>query len=186
MTLYGGIDLHANNNVVVVQDERDKVVGRERLPNDLRTVSAWLEPYRMDLAGVVVESTYNWYWLVDGLMEQGYPVHLANTVAIQQYDGLKYRDDASDARWLTKLLRLGQLAEGHIYPRVERAIRDLLRKRSRLVRQATMNLLSIQNLFARNKGTCISANRAKELTPETVDAAFAAAEEESPRQFFVI
>ncbi len=172
MKLYAGIDLHSNNNVVVVQDEEDKVVGRRRLANDLKTVSAWLEPYRDDLAGVVVESTYNWYWLVDGLMEQGYPVHLANTVAIQQYDGLKYRDDASDARWLAKLLRLGELPEGYIYPRTERAIRDLLRKRSQLVRQTTMNLLSIQNLFSRNRGECISANRVKKLTPEIVDATF--------------
>jgi transposase len=172
MTLYAGIDLHSNNNVVVVQDEDDNVVGRRRLANDLKTVSAWLEPYLENLAGVVVESTYNWYWLVDGLMEQGYAVHLANTVAIQQYDGLKYRDDASDARWLAKLLRLGQLPEGYIYPRTERAIRDLLRKRSQLVRLATMNLLSIQNLFARNRGEGISANRVKQLTPETVDATF--------------
>jgi len=172
MALYAGIDLHSNNNVVVVQDDEDNVVRRERLPNDLGTVSAWLEPYRKDLAGVVVESTYNWYWLVDGLMDEGYRVHLANTVAIEQYDGLKYRDDDSDARWLAKLLRLGQLPEGYIYPRTERAIRDLLRKRSQLVRQATMNLLSIENLFARNRGECISANRVKQLTPEAVDAAF--------------
>jgi transposase len=99
-------------------------------------------------------------------------MHLANTVAIEQYDGLKYRDDASDARWLAKLLRLGQLPEGYIYPRTERAIRDLLRKRSQLVRQATMNLLSIQNLFARNRGKGISANHVKQLTPEAVDAVF--------------
>jgi len=173
MVLYAGIDLHSTNNVVVVQDDKDNVVARRRLANDLRTVSAWLEPYRDDLAGVVVESTYNWYWLVDGLLEQGYTVHLANTVAIQQYDGLKYRDDASDARWLAKLLRLGELPEGHIYPRKERAIRDLLRKRSCLVRQSTGNLLSIQNLFARNTGECLSANRVKQLTPEVVDATFA-------------
>jgi len=172
MVLYAGIDLHSTNNVVVVQDDEDNVVARRRLANDLRTVSAWLEPYRNDLAGVVVESTYNWYWLVDGLIEQGYTVHLANTVAIQQYDGLKYRDDASDARWLAKLLRLGELPEGYIYPRTERAIRDLLRKRAQLVRLATMNLLSIQNLFARNMGESISANRVKRLTPEAVDAAF--------------
>ena len=172
MTLYAGIDLHSNNSVVVVQDEEDHVVGRRRLANDLSAVCAWLEPYRDDLAGVVVESTYNWYWLVDGLMEQGYTVHLANTVAIQQYNGLKYRDDASDARWLAKLLRLGELPEGYIYPRTERAIRDLLRKRSQLVRQATMNLLSIQNLFARNRGEGINADRVKQLTPEAVDATF--------------
>jgi transposase len=48
----------------------------------------------------VVESTYSWYWLVDGLMEKGHRVHLANTAAIQQYEGLKYTDDDSDARWL--------------------------------------------------------------------------------------
>ena len=172
MVLYAGIDLHSNNNMVVVQDDGDNVVGRRRLANDLGTVSAWLEPYRKDLAGVVVESTYNWYWLVDGLMDEGYQVHLANTVAIEQYDGLKYRDDASDARWLAKLLRLGELPEGYIYPRTERAIRDLLRKRSQLVRQATMNLLSIQNLFARNRGRSISANLVKQLTPEAVDGVF--------------
>jgi transposase len=172
MALYAGIDLHSNNSVVVVQDEKDNVVGQRRLANDLGTVSAWLEPYRKDLAGVVVESTYNWYWLVDGLMEQGYEVHLANTVAIQQYNGLKYRDDASDARWLAKLLRLGELPEGYIYPRAERAIRDLLRKRSQLVRQCTMNLLSVQNLFARSRGERISANCVKQLTAEAVDAAF--------------
>jgi transposase len=172
MVLYAGIDLHSNNSMVVVQDGEDNVVGRRRLPNDLSTITAWLEPYREDLAGVVVESTYNWYWLVDGLMDEGYRVHLANTVAIQQYDGLKYRDDDSDARWLAKLLRLGELPEGYIYPRTERAIRDLLRKRSQLVRQVTMNLLSTQNLFARNRGERISTNRIKQLTPEAVDAGF--------------
>jgi len=172
MALYGGIDLHSNNNVVVVQDEEDRVVAKRRLPNDLKTVLAFLEPYRKGLVGIVVESTYNWYWLVDGLMAAGYGVHLANTVAIQQYDGLKYRDDGSDARWLAKLLRLGELPEGHIYPRRERGIRDLLRKRSQLVRQSTMNLLSIQNLYARSRGEGICGNRVKELTADVVDAAF--------------
>ncbi len=172
MALYGGIDLHSNNNVVVVQDEEDRVAAKRRLPNDLRTVLAFLEPYRKELVGIVVESTYNWYWLVDGLMAAGYRVHLANTAAIQQYNGLKYCDDGSDARWLAKLLRLGELPEGHIYPRTERAIRDLLRKRSQLVRQSTMNLLSIQNLYARSRGEGISANRVKELTADVVDAAF--------------
>jgi len=89
MPLYAGIDLHSNNCMVVVQDAQDNVVGRRRVANDLATVLAWLEPYREQLVGVVVESTYNWYWLVDGLMDQGHHVHLANTTAIEQYDGLK-------------------------------------------------------------------------------------------------
>jgi len=112
MKLYGGIDLHSNNSVVVLLDEEDKVVYRRRLPNDIEVVLQELEPFREDIAGLVVESTYNWYWLVDGLMEAGYRVHLANTAAIDQYSGLKYADDDTDARWLAKLLRLGLLHEG--------------------------------------------------------------------------
>ena len=116
-----------------------------------------------------MESTYNWYWLVDALVDAGYQVHLANTAAIVQYSGLKYSDDDSDARWLAKLLRLGLLAEGFIYPREERAVRDLLRRRSRLVQQHTANLLAVQNLMARNRGHSLSANAVSRLTPETVE-----------------
>lgn len=164
MKLYGGIDLHANNSVVVLLDEQDQVVYQKRLRNDLGQLLQQLAPYQSSLCGVVVESTYNWYWLVDGLMEAGYRVHLANTAAIQQYAGLKYTDDRSDARWLAHLLRLRLLPEGYIYPKESRPVRDLLRKRSQLVRYKTANLLSIQNLITRNTGTSLSGNRIKQLT----------------------
>jgi transposase len=49
----------------------------------------------------VVDSTYNWYWLVDGLMTKGYTVHLANPSATQKYTDLKHADDKHDAFWLT-------------------------------------------------------------------------------------
>ncbi len=168
-TLYAGIDLHSNNNVVVVANDADKVMYRKRLDNELDAVLEALRPFKKDLGGVVVESTYNWYWLVDGLMDHGYDLHLANTGAIQQYSGLKHADDASDARWLATMLRLGILPEGYIYPKEERPIRDLMRKRSNLVRQRTANLLSIQNLFARNTGRRLSANGVKRLGDDDVD-----------------
>jgi len=164
--------LHSNNNVTVLTDERDKVVNQKRLTNHLPLILEQLSPYASSIEGIVVESTYNWYWLVDGLMEKGHRVHLANTAAIQQYEGLKYTDDDSDARWLAHLFRLGVLPEGYIYPKEERAVRDLLRKRSQLVRQKTANLLSIQNLYSRHTGQSISANRIKQLTSEKVDALF--------------
>lgn len=174
MKLYGAIDLHSNNNVTVLIDERDKVVYQKRLPNDLGLILEQLSPYASSIEGIVVESTYNWYWLVDGLMEKEHRVHLANTTAIQQYEGLKYTDDDSDARWLAHMLRLGVLPEGYIYPRQERAVRDLLRKRSQLVHQKTANLLSIQNLYSRNTGSSLSANRIKQLSPEEVERIFTA------------
>jgi transposase len=77
MRWYSGIDLHSNNNLMAVIDEADRVVYRRRLPNELGKVLEALEPYRTELAGVAVESTYNWYWLVDGLQAAGYKVHLA-------------------------------------------------------------------------------------------------------------
>ena len=169
MKLCGAIDLHSNNNVTVLSNERDEVVYRKRLPNDLKLILKQLAPYQSEIEGIVVESTYNWYWLVDGLMEQGYRVHLANTAAIQQYNGLKYTDDDSDARWLAHLLRLGVLPQGYIYPREQRPVRDLLRKRGQLVRQRTANLLSIQNLYSRNTGSSLSANEIKGLQVEDID-----------------
>ena len=172
MKLYGAIDLHSTNNVLVLIDEEDKIVYEKRLPNDLALILKELSIYQSRLEGIVVESTYNWYWLVDGLMEQGYKVHLANTAAIQQYEGLKYTDDHSDARWLAHLLRLAVLPEGHIYPRADRPVRDLLRKRSQLVRQRTTNVLSIENLYTRNTGQSLSANQIKGLQVEDIDAMF--------------
>jgi transposase len=94
-------------------------------------------------------------------VKSGRPFARFSVWAIQQYEGLKYTDDNSDARWLAHILRLGVLPQGYIYPKQERAVRDLLRKRSQLVHYRTANLLSIQNLFSRNTGSSINANRLK-------------------------
>jgi transposase len=169
MKLYGGIDLHSNNCMVVLLDEEDHVVYEKRLSNDLGYLLLELAPYSGMIEGVVVESTFNGYWLVDGLMEAGYRVHLANTAAIQQYGGLKYTDDRSDARWLAHLLRLRLLPEGYIYPKEGRAVRDLLRKRSQLVRQKVTHILSIQNLMSRNQGMRLSADKIRQLTEAEVE-----------------
>jgi transposase len=94
-----------------------------------------LAPSQDTLQGIVVESTYKWYWLVDGLMATGYRVHLAHPTAIEQSKGLRHTDDQSDARWLAHLLRLGILPEGYIYPQAERAVHDLLRTRTNDVQE---------------------------------------------------
>jgi transposase len=175
MRLYCGIDLHSNNSYLVVLDEQDRVVWGRQLPNDLRLILQELARFADQLAGIVVESTFNWYWLVDGLIEAGYRVHLANPAAMKQYTGLKFTDDRSDARWLAHMLRIGVLPEGYIYPREQRALRDLLRKRGRMVQQRTANLLSLKNLVHRNTGQRLGvrALRAAEfalLDPQHPDA----------------
>jgi transposase len=74
------------------------------------------------------------------------------------------------------VLRLGVLPEGYIYPKAERAVRDLLRKRAHLVRQHTAQLLSVQNLMARNTGARFSTKRIVELTPSALQGMLPKAE----------
>ena len=145
MRLYCGIDLHSSNCYVVVLDEEDRSVYRNRLRNDLGQIVREIAPFAEQLVGIAVESTFNWYWLVDGLIEAGYRVHLANPGAMQPYTGLKFADDRSDARWLAHMLRLGVLPEGYIYPREQRALLDLLRKRGRMVQQRTAETKTLRD-----------------------------------------
>lgn len=163
MKLYTGIDLHSRNNYLAIIDKSGKRKYKSKLPNEREQILAALRPYKYDVAGIVVESTYNWYWLVDMLQEEGYRVHLANPAAIQQYKGLKYKDDRHDAYWLAEMLRLGILPEGYIYPREDRPVRDLLRKRGHLVRLRMSLIVSLQNIISRNNGFKVKVNDIKAL-----------------------
>lgn len=168
MRLYAGCDLHSSNTYLGIVDEDGKRVFKKKLPNDREIILSALAPYKDTMAGIVVESTYNWYWLVDLLMEEGYKAHLANTTKIQKYSGLKYADDQHDAFWLAEMLRLGILPEGYIYPKEDRPIRDLLRKRSHLVRLRTSLIVSLQNIISRNHGFKLKGNDVKALTIDYV------------------
>jgi transposase len=170
MKKYSGIDLHSNNSVVVVADEDDRIIYQKRLVNKLDEILVALAPHKEEIVGVVVESTYNWYWLVDGLMDAGSQVHLANPSAIKKYEGLKYSGDFADAAYLAHLLRLGLLPEGYIFPRELRAVRDLARKRMQLVHYRTAQILSIENILTRETGGRMSSARIKAMTTEAVQA----------------
>jgi transposase len=173
MGLHCAVDLHGDNGFYGIVDEEGRRLLSKRLPNSLDTVLGVLEPYRERIEdGVVVESTFNWYWLVDGLNENGYRARLANPAAMEQYNGLKNTDDETDAFFLTEMSRLGILPEGFIYPKKERPVRDLLRRRLLLVHQKTAHTLSFQNLIARERGEMIGANRILKLWPEEVKQFF--------------
>jgi len=142
------------------------------MPNDINQVLIALEPFRDNLKAVVVESTYNWYWLVDGLQEHGYKVHLANPSAIKQYEGLKHTDDKWDSFWLAHMKRLNILPEGYIYPKEERAVRDIFRRRLLFVRHRTAHILSLQSAITRNLSYKISVNDIKKLDAPDAEKLF--------------
>ncbi|MDA3916700.1 MAG: transposase [Deltaproteobacteria bacterium] len=166
--LYTGIDLHSNNNYIGIIDDDDRRVYKKRLPNKEEVILAELEPFKKELTGIVVESTFNWYWLADCLMDAGYKVHLANPAGIQKYKGLKYSNDAYDSFWLAHLLRLNILPEGYIYPKEDRPVRDLLRKRGHLVKLRTSLINSLQGIINRNCGFKLTTGKIRQVSQDNV------------------
>ena len=168
MRLYVGCDVHSSSTVIAVVDGDGKRVFSQKVGNEPELVVKALEPMRDEIVGVVVESTYNWYWIVDAVMDVGYRAHLANPSAVQKYKGLKHLDDKHDAFWLADMLRLGILPEGYIYPKGERPLRDLLRKRSHLVRLRTSLILGLESIITRNYGVRAKLSDIKALTEDRV------------------
>jgi transposase len=132
MRFYCGIDLHAKDCFLCVIDDQDKIHLKSKVPNHLPSILDRLEAF-CPRPSVVVESTLNWYWLVDGLEGAGFEVKLAHTLGLYMITGAKVKTDRRDAFTLARLLRLGAIPEAYIYPKDRRPIRDLLRRRNRLV-----------------------------------------------------
>jgi transposase len=168
MFYFAGIDLHSNNLWLCVLDAAGRTVFEKRLPNDLKVVLAILSRWSKEEISVVVESTFNWYWLVDGLEGAGYGVKLAHINAARAYDGIKHRDDRKDANWLAELDRLGLVPKAYICPRPLRDIRGLLRKRRQLVRQRTALWLSMGTYWQREQGVRLSRQALSAVTAEQV------------------
>jgi transposase len=158
-----GMDLHSNNVVIGIMDLDGKRVASRKVPCEIKEVVKFLAPFKRRLEQVAVESTYNWYWLVDGLVALKYPVVLANPAGMEQYHGIKHADDTNDAFFVAELLRLKILPTGHIYDARLRPVRDLLRRRLTLVHQRTALMLSFKSLYTRTTGQEMSLSQLKEL-----------------------
>jgi transposase len=164
--IMAGIDLHSNNLMVALMDQTGARLFHKKLPCEWPRIEQALAPYQARIKTIAVESTFNWYWLVDGLQDRGYDTVLTNVAAIQQYEGIKHTDDQHDAFWLAEMLRLNILPTGHIYDRALRPVRDLLRRRLGLVRKRTSLILGLKSLHHRMHG---SAWPLAEIKRSTVD-----------------
>lgn len=166
--LYGGLDLHGDNVFCSLLNEARQIVFERRLPNDFATIRDALEPFRKRIRTLAVESTYNWYWLVDGLRRLGYDTRLANPAQMQENIGLKAANDKTDARFLARQLISGSLPEGYIYPTETRGVRDLLRRRMRLTNMRSAEWLSLEGLVARHTGQDVGIQELKKANIEEI------------------
>ena len=164
--LIAGLDLHGNNVVIGVINQDGKRVAHRKVDCELKEVFEFLRPLKPQLQSMAVESTFNWYWLVDGLRAADYPIDLANPAKIEQYSGMKHADDKHDAFFLAELQRLNILPKAHVYDPQLRPVRDLFRRRTNLVHQRTALLLSFKSLHARTHGQNLDLKDVKKLEPK--------------------
>src|SRR5258707_13706414 len=148
MKFYCGIDLSARDCHVCVIDEQLQVMVQQKLRNELAKICQLLGPYKANLK-IVVESTFNWYWLIDGLQAEGFDVVLAHTLGLYLITGAKVNADGRDASSLAKLLLVGVVPAAYIYPVETRPVRDLLRRRGHLVQVRAGEYGSLRRLLLR-------------------------------------
>ena len=154
---YGAIDLGARHSHLCVIDGEGEVRLNRRIPNCRQTILQQLAPFRAGLK-VVVESTFNWYWLIDLLQDNEIDVCLAHTLGLAMITHAKVKTDRRDALALARRLRMNDIPTAFIYPRPMRGLRDLMRKRNQLVRQKGNAQGSVRRLLLRHGITDHSRN----------------------------
>jgi transposase len=101
-------------------------------------------PYRAGLV-VAVECIFTWYWLADLCAEEGMPFVLGHALYMKAIHGGKAKNDKIDSHKIAALLRGGMLLQAYVYPAQMRATRDLLRRRTHLMRQRAALLAHVHN-----------------------------------------
>ena len=140
---YCGIDLHARSMFTHILDHEGQTVFAKDLPAGPDDFRAAVAPYRQ---GIVVgcECMFAWYWLADLCEDESMPFTLGHALYMKAIHGGKSKNDRIDAAKIAGLLRGGMFPMAYVYPREMRATRDLLRRRTYLVRQRAAALTHIQ------------------------------------------
>ena len=146
---YTGIDLHRKTSFITTVDSTGKVVVKANLPNEeVRILEYFLT--LDDDTQIVIESTANWYWLYDLLTEHGMCVVVSNPVKTKAIASARIKNDKLDSHMLAQLLRADLLATVHVSSRQTRQLKELLRHRNKLVRDATRMKNRIHSIMAKN------------------------------------
>jgi transposase len=169
MIFYSGIDLHSRQSTICVIDDKDNIQLRITVPNQIEQILQPLQSFT-PFPEVAVEATLNWYWLVDGLQEAGFKVKLAHPFGLQIIKKAKVKTDNRDAFNLARLLRLDALPESYIYPKTKRPIRDLLRRRQKIVSLRASDYVTLQRVFQQYAIPDLASIGAKKINPRDIES----------------
>src|SRR5262245_48160810 len=161
---YGGVDLHARTLAVCILDADGTAVLHGTIAAAPAAFLKAVEPFRDGLA-VACECMFAWYWLADLCQEEEIPFVLGHALYMKAIHGGKAKTDKIDAKKIAVLLRGGMLPQAYVYPKGMRETRDLLRRRTYLVRRRAECLAHLVNTNSQYnhpplaKKLCYAANR---------------------------
>jgi transposase len=142
--VYCGIDLHARSMYVCILSQEGEILLHRHMKAAPEPFLKAIAPYREGLV-VAVECIFTWYWLADLCAEQGIPFVLGHALYMKAIHGGKATNDKIDSQKIAALLRGGMLPQAYVYPAEMRATRDLLRRRTHLMRKRAELLAHVQN-----------------------------------------
>jgi transposase len=146
---YTGIDLHKKTSFITTIDAAGKIVTRANLQNVEEDILAYFANLA-DETRIVIESMASWYWLYDLLTSEGFEVVISNPVKTKAIASAKIKNDKIDSHMLAQLLRADLICSVHVSSLETRKLKELLRHRSRLVRDATRMKNRIHMLLMKN------------------------------------
>jgi Transposase len=146
---YCGIDLHARSMYVCILNQEGAILLHRHMKAAPEPFLTAIAPYRDGLV-VSVECLFTWYWLADLCAEEGIPFVLGHALYMKAIHGGKAKNDKIDSHKIAALLRGGMLPKAYVYPAQMRATRDLLRRRTHLMRKRADLLAHVQNTNAQD------------------------------------
>jgi transposase len=142
---YVGIDLHRKRCYTVVMDSQGQVSSQRRMSNE--AMPAYVATLPKDTLAVI-EATGTWSWLYEALKEQAIDVVLAHPKKVRALAAARIKTDKIDATILADLARTNMLPTAYAAPTEIRELRELVRHRSKLVRECTRHKNRIHLILA--------------------------------------
>jgi len=143
---HSGIDQHKQFCVITTYGPEGPRVKQSRVASTPLEVARYFAEFPGPHKAVV-ESTGAWYWLADVLASLGVELVLAHARRLQAIAAAKVKTDQVDSDTLALLLRADLIPVAHMIGPEQRAPRDLMRARLRLVDKCVSCQNSIDRLL---------------------------------------
>ncbi|KKK53961.1 hypothetical protein LCGC14_3089530, partial [marine sediment metagenome] len=162
---YCGIDLHTKMMYVCIIDPDANILIHQNIPTNGKRFLKLIEPYKDDIV-VGVECMFSWYWLADLCEQEGITFILGHALYMRCIHGGKAKNDKIDSSKIAHIMLGKNFPQAYAYPAELRPVRDLMRRRSHLVRikseiQSHISITNYQyNLEPFEKNIVHKANRA--------------------------